>query len=159
MAPKVVPIIFPGNELDAQIRQFLTSLQGSAWWRAATAEYGVGAITTLPVYVPTDPPPTLDTVDQWVTNLAANPPAGLAAPDDNTIYAIVLPPGWQQEAGACVTFGAGHWNSTVAGSDASAALCSGAGRPSSSPVRFDERRNERSRAGSEFMRSTPRQSV
>ncbi len=107
-APKVVPILFPGNPLDAQIRQYLTGLQGSAWWHTATAEYGVGAITTLPVYVPTDPPPTLATIDDWIVNLAANPPAGLPAPDDNTIYAIILPPGWQQDTGACITWGGYH---------------------------------------------------
>ena len=115
-APKVVPVIFPGNALDAQIRQFFTSLETSSWWAETTAEYGVGAITTLPVYVPTDPLPTLATVDQWIADLAASAPAGLPAPDNNTIYAIVLPEGWQQAEGACVTFGAYHGvNNTASG--------------------------------------------
>ena len=110
-APKVVPVIFPGNQLDAQVRQFFTSLQGSHWWQQVTAEYGIGPITTLPVYVPTGAVPTVDTIDQWIADLAASPPAGFPAADDNTIYAIVLPEGWQQDAGVCVTFGGYHaWN-------------------------------------------------
>jgi hypothetical protein len=112
--PKVVPVIFPGNTFDAQVRAFFASLPTSGWWADTTAEYGVGPITLLPVYVPTDPPPTLDTVDQWIADLAASAPPGLPAPDDNTIYAIVLPQGWQQAEGACVTFGGYHETTTTA---------------------------------------------
>ena len=115
-APKVVPIIFPGNALDPQIRDFTAKLQGSAYWQAATAEYGVGPITTLPVYVPTDPAPTADTLDAWIGGLAAAPPPGFPAPDDDTIYAIVLPDGWDAAGGACVTWGAYHsWHTLPSG--------------------------------------------
>jgi hypothetical protein len=101
---------------------------------------------------------------------AASPAGGSAPPNQIAARAILNPLGSSFKvtsprtseataARSCVTFGAGHWMSTVAGSDASAALCSGAGRPSSSPTRLVVRRSERSRAGSGVMRSTPRQSV
>jgi hypothetical protein len=108
-APKVVPILFPGDPYDAIVRDFFAKLPGSSYWSAATAEYGVGPITVLPAYVPTDPPPTNEGTPGWLTTLLANPPAGLPAPDNNTIYAIVYPPGWDADEGACVSFGADHW--------------------------------------------------
>lgn len=107
-SPKVVPVIFPGNPFEAQIRDFLQKLSGSDYWRVATSEYGVGPITTLPAYVPTDPPPDLFSLSDWIGGLATNPPPGLPPADANTIYAIVFPPGWGSNLGVCRTFGGLH---------------------------------------------------
>jgi hypothetical protein len=108
-APKVVPILFPGDPYDAIVRDFLGKFAGSSYWTQAVSEYGVGPVTILPAYVPTDAPPTNDGTGDWLTGLLANPPSGLPAPDDNTVYAIVFPAGWDADEGACVSFGADHW--------------------------------------------------
>jgi hypothetical protein len=108
-APKIVPILFPGDPYDTQVRDFLPKLASSSYWKAAVSEYGVGAATVLPPYVPTDPPPTSDGTGDWLTGLLASPSSGLPPPDDNTVYAIVFPAGWDAVDGACVVFGADHF--------------------------------------------------
>jgi hypothetical protein len=115
-APKVVPVIFPGNPFDAEVRDFFAKLADSSYWQTTTAEYGVGSLKVFPPFVPQGPAPDNDTITQWIADLAGAPPAGLPAPDANTIYAIVLPFGWDAASGACTTFGAYHsWTTTAAG--------------------------------------------
>jgi len=106
-SPKVVPILFPGDPYDAQVRDFFTKLSGSSYWTETVSEYGVGPVTVLPPYVPTFA--ASEDTPAWLTAFLANPPAGVPAPDDNTIYAIVYPPGWGADEGACVYFGADHY--------------------------------------------------
>ena len=106
-SPKVVPILFPGDPYDAQVRDFFTKLPGSSYWTETVSEYGVGPVTVLPPYVPTFA--ASEDTPAWLTAFLANPPAGVPAPDDNTIYAIVYPPGWGADEGACVYFGADHY--------------------------------------------------
>ncbi len=108
-APKVLPILFPGNPFDADVRTFLSKLPGSNYWSSAVSEYGVGGVTVLPPYVPADAPPSDADTPIWLTNLLANPPSGVPAPDNNTIYAIVYPAGWEIQEGACITYGGDHW--------------------------------------------------
>jgi hypothetical protein len=112
-APKVVPVLFGGDPYDAQVRDFFSKLGGSNYWATAVAEYGVGPATVLPPYVPSGAPPTYDGTDAWLQTVLANPPAGLPAPDNNTVYALVFPPGWGAEVGACQSFGADHWWTTM----------------------------------------------
>ena len=107
-APKVVPILFAGDPYDAQIRDFLSKLPGSTYWAAAVSEYGVGPVTVFPPYVPTGAPPTYAGNGAWLQALLTNPPAGVPAPDNDTLYAFVFPPGWGAEVGACKSFGADH---------------------------------------------------
>jgi hypothetical protein len=58
-APRVVPIFFANDPLQGPIEQSLVALVGSAYWTAATSEYGVGPLTVAPSIVVSDPLPTM----------------------------------------------------------------------------------------------------
>jgi hypothetical protein len=110
-APVVVPIFFAGDDATkAQIDAFLAALGPSDYWRAATSEYGVGALTAHAAIVSTDQPPTTDdALQRW---LAANVGAhGWPAPDASTIYAVFLPASATLSAAwgtSCKEFGGYH---------------------------------------------------
>lgn len=82
-APRVVPVFFPGDELQGRLEEFLHALEGSAFWTAATQEYGVGALTVAPSVVAPSPPSTDDELRAW---LAARPEAG-----PQSIFAVFYP--------------------------------------------------------------------
>src|SRR5205823_4338008 len=44
--PVIVPIFFPSFAYRAQVIDFASKLTGSAYWKATTSEYGVGALAT-----------------------------------------------------------------------------------------------------------------
>jgi hypothetical protein len=104
-APKVQPIFFANDPLQAQIEQFLTQLGPSDYWTQTTQEYGVGAMTVLPSIVTTDAPPaTDDALPAWVD-------AHVPTPDPQTIYSVFLGDGvvlMGQGGNSCDAYGAFH---------------------------------------------------
>lgn len=105
-SPKVQPIFFANDTLQTQIEQFLTQMGTSDYWKAATAEYGVGAtMTVLPSIVTSDAPPaTDDALPAWVDQ-------HVPAPDGQTIYAVFLGDGvvlGGQGGNSCDAYGAFH---------------------------------------------------
>jgi hypothetical protein len=119
-APKIVPVIFPGDPYTAQITDFTSRLTGSQYWKTIVSEYGVGAGSALPPIVRTDVAPAtiLDVdIEAWLTSALSDPNSILPAPDPNTIYALYYPPGTTVEfaappgspnAKSCTNFGAYH---------------------------------------------------
>lgn len=103
--PKVQPIFFASDPLQAQVEEFLTALGPSDYWRVTSEEYGVGALAVLPTIVTTDAPPaTDDLLPAWVDQ-------HVPAPDPQTIYAIFLGDGvvlHGQDGDSCDAYGAFH---------------------------------------------------
>ena len=103
--PKIQPIFFANDPLQAQVEDFLAKLTVSSYWRAAATEYGVAAPTILPTIVTHDAPPATDDVlPQWMT-------AHVPTADPNTIYALFLGDGvvlGGQQGNSCEAYGAFH---------------------------------------------------
>jgi hypothetical protein len=111
-APKVIPIFFPGDALQADIVTFVSTVGATPYWKANTAEYGVGAITAAPPVVLTQAAPATVT-DQGVQQLLGNAIAKGQLPpaDDNTLYTLFFPQTSTITDGddkSCVTFGGYH---------------------------------------------------
>jgi hypothetical protein len=104
-APKVQPIFFANDPLQAQVEQFLTQLGPSDYWKVTSEEYGVGALTVLPTIVTMDAPPASDDkLPAWVD-------AHVPTPDPETIYAVFLGDGvvlTGQGGNSCEAYGAFH---------------------------------------------------
>jgi hypothetical protein len=103
--PKVQPIFFASDPLQAQVEQFLTELGASDYWKQTTEEYGVGALTVLPSIVTTDAPPaTDDALPGWIDQ-------HVPTPDAQTIYTLFLGDGvvlHGQDGDSCEAYGAFH---------------------------------------------------
>ncbi len=97
--PKIVPVFFandPDTATQAKVADFVKKVGQTAYWKAVTTEYGVGAATgTDPIMLTAadNPPATLDdsVIETWLANkLNSNDPAW-PAPDQDTIYAMFYP--------------------------------------------------------------------
>jgi hypothetical protein len=92
-APKIVEITFQGDALQAQIDTFMEQLaDATEYWKGATAEYGVGALTAVTSVILAEKPAAelADAdVQAWLKEkiLAGQVPAA----DENTIYLIYYP--------------------------------------------------------------------
>jgi len=92
-APKIVEITFQGDALQAQIDTFMEQLaDATEYWKGATAEYGVGALTAVTSVILAEKPAAelADAdVQAWLKEkiLAGQVPAS----DENTIYLIYYP--------------------------------------------------------------------
>jgi hypothetical protein len=111
-APKVVPVFFQGDTAaQATLEQFLQAIQGSSYWTAISAEYGVGGITIVPAVIATETPPTTDDALAQLVISHSGGTGGWPANDVNTIYAVFLPSGVTLSMGggtSCVDFGGYH---------------------------------------------------
>ena len=112
-APKIVPIFFTGDDtVQGEIEGCLAALSGSDYWTTATSEYGVGMVTIEPTVVSTDVAPTTDSaLRTWLKSNTDGTHDGWPVPDDNTIYAVFLPPGdllTTNFGSSCKDFGAYH---------------------------------------------------
>ncbi len=133
--PRIVPMIFSGDAYANDIKTFTQKIGGSAYWKAATTEYGVGAATAVDPIVLTVPAPGDITDDDVQTFLASQLDGthAVGQPDANSIYAIYYPSSTTISDGSgtsCQQFG-GYHNETQVGSThvAYAVLprCSGSG--------------------------------
>jgi len=93
-APVFVPIVYASDPYLPQIEAFVSAMGPSQYWHAVTSEYGVGAGTTLPPVVLSEPAPAVvndsfepvdggTTLSSWLANeLATDPRFGAThAPD------------------------------------------------------------------------------
>jgi hypothetical protein len=96
--PKVVPIFYASDDMTtvASLKDFLSKVPGSTWWKGWSEEYGVGAVTIAPPVVLTDTlPPYWDDsqIQADLTTRLTNGDPAFPAPDANTIYAYFFPSG------------------------------------------------------------------
>lgn len=113
--PRIVPIVFAGDPMQAQIEAFTSSLATSSFWSSVGAEYGVGSFTVAPTVLIQETPAaslTADAIESWLTAklTATNSPFG--TPDANTLYAVYYPDSVSIDIGggqlSCSTFGGYH---------------------------------------------------
>ena len=91
-APRVVPVFFPGETQSAMFTDFLGKYLASREWRAATAEYGVGAATLADAVQSTDvPPQDLRSADlgMWLAAHLDGTHPGWGPTDDATIASSI----------------------------------------------------------------------
>lgn len=92
--PRIVPIVFAGDPLIAQITQFTAKIATSEYWKTVGAEYGVGAITPLETIVLDEAAPeaiTSDQIEAWLAAKLSGETPALGAPDADTLYAVYYP--------------------------------------------------------------------
>ncbi|MBV8761938.1 MAG: hypothetical protein JO257_31885 [Deltaproteobacteria bacterium] len=103
--PKIQPIFFANDPLQAQVEDFLAKIAVSQYWTTAASEYGVGAPVVLPTIIVHDAPPATDDVlPQWMTQ-------HVPTADPNTIYSLFLGDGvvlGGQQGNSCEAYGAFH---------------------------------------------------
>ncbi len=92
-APKLVTITWAGDPSAATLQDFDAKLGASAYWKATTAEYGIGPATSTNLVVASAPPSTWDDteVDAWVKTQAQSRSSGWPPPDGQTLYVVYLP--------------------------------------------------------------------
>jgi hypothetical protein len=126
--PRLVPVVYSTDTMAPAIEDFVAKLAASAYFTAATSEYGVGSATATPAVVITDPPPTViqgTDIATWVAaNAAGSVDGGAAwpAPDGNTVYIVFYPDGTTIEEAnqgggtsvSCRDFGGYHDEATGA---------------------------------------------
>jgi predicted small lipoprotein YifL len=109
--PKIQPIFFANDPLQAQVETFLAKLASSSYWIKAATEYGVGTPSVLPTIVTNAAPPVNDTdLDAWFK-------AQFPTADPNTIYTLFLGDGMVlhgQGGDSCSAYGAFHDEGTDA---------------------------------------------
>ncbi|HLK41060.1 MAG TPA: hypothetical protein VKU41_30120 [Polyangiaceae bacterium] len=112
-APTIVPLTFAGDPLADTIAAFVAGIAGSDYWPQATAQYGVGLLSSTPPISMSVMPAAMWTdgdVQAWLTSALSNTPA-IPRPDPNKIYAIFLPDGTTvttTSGTSCQSFGAYH---------------------------------------------------
>ncbi|HEV3190074.1 MAG TPA: hypothetical protein VGY54_06230 [Polyangiaceae bacterium] len=92
-APGLVPISFQGDLLAGPIDTFIAQMvANSSYWSGATAEYGVGPLTSQPTQHVAEAAPLAITdaqVQAWLTSKILS--GAFPRPDSNTIYVIFYP--------------------------------------------------------------------
>jgi hypothetical protein len=96
--PKVVPIFYASDDTATvtSLKDFLSKLPGSAWWKGWNEEYGVGAVTIAPPVVLRDTLPAYwddSQIQADLTTRLTNGDPAFPAPDANTLYAYFFPSG------------------------------------------------------------------
>lgn len=96
-APKVVPIFFPGFGFRSEVIDYAGKIgQKGAYWKAVSAEYGVGALTsTAAIDIAEDPGATItdDQIQAWLKSRfdGTHPEFG-TTPIAGAIYTLFYPP-------------------------------------------------------------------
>ena len=92
-APQLVPISFQGDPLAGPIDTFIAQLvANSSYWSGATAEYGVGPLTSLPPQHVAEAAPGAITdaqIQDWLTSKILS--GAFPRPDGNKVYVIFYP--------------------------------------------------------------------
>lgn len=124
--PIVQPVFFSNYDLTDKVTDMVNGLpsivmpNGTTFWAASVAEYGVGPLTVKPPIRLTEAAPTTNTSpDTWLQGKLANDPA-FASVDTNTIVAIFYP-STTPLAGSCaaqaIGYGGYHDNITTSRGD------------------------------------------
>jgi hypothetical protein len=96
-APKIVTVTWNADPNQAALETFGDKLGASSYWKATTAEYGIGAATSGAanhVRISTPPPATQDAslLDAWVVEQLSDTAASGWPPwDASTIYVVYIP--------------------------------------------------------------------
>ena len=113
--PKFVAITYDGDALRTSVESFVSRIGTTAYWRATTAEYGVGAGTALtPIHLAESAPTALSDMDIQTflaQKLRADGGSAWPAPDGNTLYLLFYPAMTTITTGgarSCFNFGAYH---------------------------------------------------
>jgi hypothetical protein len=134
--PRFIPIVFSTDTEIANISKLMKAIGPSAYWKATTSEYGVGAATASEPIVLTEAPPVQLSSEDIVPFLKAHledTTSGWGPVDPNAIYAIYYPAGTSiQDEGfaSCVDYGAYHGEGEASGVKFAYAVmprCSGGG--------------------------------
>ena len=130
-APVIIPVYFASDDANllSGVTTFIDQIGPSSFWTATTAEYGVGAATSMPPIVLTESAPTTidDTeISAWLAaKLNADDPAFPSA-NTNTLFAIYYPAGTTitlNDSGggsSCSSFGGYHSNTKLDSAHANA---------------------------------------
>jgi hypothetical protein len=122
-SPKILPIVFGQDPYANDLGAFAKKLETSSYWLDVATEYGVGAVTALPVVAFDETPPaamTNEDVKRWLEAKLADAAKPLGAPDGQTLYAIYYPAATKisfAEGGgtSCQAFGGYHEETEVGG--------------------------------------------
>ncbi len=134
--PRFIPIVFSTDTEIANIGKLMKAIGPSAYWKATTSEYGVGAATASDPIVLTEAAPVQLSSEDIVPFLKAHiedATSGWGPVDPNAIYSIYYPagtnlvdPGFE----SCVDYGAYHGEGEANGVKFAYAVmprCSGSG--------------------------------
>jgi hypothetical protein len=92
--PKVVAIVYPGDDLATQITDFNKKIAASTYWKGVGLEYGVGAMTALDTITLTETAPTAITssaIETWLKAKLSGATPAFGVPDPDTLYAVYYP--------------------------------------------------------------------
>jgi hypothetical protein len=117
--PRVLPIFYAGDPDTTALNGFLARLTTGTYWHAATAEYGVGALSLRPpVTLPSASGTISDSALQSAIVANTGATGAWGVPDPNVIYLFALPPGTAatvQGKVCCTDFGGYHFETAVNG--------------------------------------------
>jgi hypothetical protein len=113
-APKLVPVFFPNDAMQAPLTDFVSRLGATDFWKANVAEYGVGAATSKAPIVLTEAAPLgIDdaAIATWLSGKVSSGVDGFAAPEEDTLFILYYPSDTSITAGgatSCDGFGGYH---------------------------------------------------
>ena len=120
-SPRVVPIFFGSDPRETELTSFLAALPSSEYWKATTAEYGVGEIALgQTIHASGELPPTTTDLEmrQWLISRFDGTTDFPALDAPNTVYAIFLQPHTVVAAPwgrSCVDYRAYHGEAVIMG--------------------------------------------
>ncbi len=122
-APHTRVITFDGDTLRTTEETFVHDLAGSAYWAAATAEYGVGdLVVDPPIHLALTPTPSVTEAEAeaFVVDQLTHQTALWGKPDPATVYVLVYPLGvtvTEPQSGgvSCQDFGGYHFIVSIGG--------------------------------------------
>jgi hypothetical protein len=118
--PRLAPVTFPSDPLQAQIDQFAALIPTSTYWGAVAADYGATTPTiTAPVHLAQpaatmimDSPDNNSPLKAWLAGQLDGTHPEWPVPDANTLYVLLYPPGtsgtYCLTPTTCVTDGGYH---------------------------------------------------
>ena len=130
-APKIVTVTWPGDKAADTFEAFGDHIGATSYWKAITAEYGIGPATSGPdahVRV-TEAAPTktsVEELDAYVVDRLTNlTDSKWPAPTDDSIYVLYLSSSTMldyQGSNACLQIGGYHTSTDVGGKEVSYAI-------------------------------------
>jgi hypothetical protein len=92
--PKIIPIFFSNDAMQADLEKFMNGLPGSSYWKATTSEYDVGDVSVGASVVLTEAAPTSttsDAIEKWLAAKLDGTHPEFPAIDGNNIYTVFYP--------------------------------------------------------------------
>jgi hypothetical protein len=128
-SPQIYPVFFSNDDatMVASLADFSLNVGGTAYWTAATSEYGVGpAVGHTAIKLAETATGTIDdsVIDTWLAAKFAGK-FGFPTPDANTLIIIYYPAGVTitlQGQQSCTVFGGYHKSTTIGGQEVAYAV-------------------------------------